>query len=272
NSFDPVSMDTPELDPAFPPTNVELSIPSAGAKMPAYLMIANGRGPHPTIVMLHGLPGNERNLDIAQSLRRAGFNVLYFNYRGAWGAEGNYRFSHLAADAGAVLGFLRLNAADYRVDQLRLSVLGHSMGGFAALQAGAQDQRLQCVMAMAAANLGERAMLSQQELTGFSEYADSLYMLNGFSGRLAVGDIMSNAERFDLANLGPGLAGKAVLMITGNGDTVVPLAVQQRIAEAYAADPRIKLTALAIAGDHSFSQNRIELQRIIVAYAAQRCR
>ncbi|MEM7613321.1 MAG: hypothetical protein AAF270_16675, partial [Pseudomonadota bacterium] len=47
NSFDPVSMDTPELDPAFPPTNVELSIPSAGAKMPAYLMIANGRGPHP---------------------------------------------------------------------------------------------------------------------------------------------------------------------------------------------------------------------------------
>ena len=44
---------------------------------------ANGQGPHPTIVLLHGFPGNEKNLDLAQSLRRAGYNVLFFHYRGA---------------------------------------------------------------------------------------------------------------------------------------------------------------------------------------------
>ena len=33
--------------------------------------IAAGAGPHPTMLLLHGLPGNERNLDLAQAARRA---------------------------------------------------------------------------------------------------------------------------------------------------------------------------------------------------------
>jgi pimeloyl-ACP methyl ester carboxylesterase len=56
--------------------------------MNALFYLAGGPGPHPTIVLLHGFPGNEQNLDLAQSIRRAGWNVLTLHYRGAWGSPG----------------------------------------------------------------------------------------------------------------------------------------------------------------------------------------
>jgi pimeloyl-ACP methyl ester carboxylesterase len=45
--------------------------------------VASGTGPRPAVVLLHGFPGNERNLDLAQDMRRAGWDVLYLNYRGS---------------------------------------------------------------------------------------------------------------------------------------------------------------------------------------------
>ena len=42
---------------------------------------------------MHGLPGNERNLDLAQAIRRAGWDVLTFTYRGAWGSPGDFSIS-----------------------------------------------------------------------------------------------------------------------------------------------------------------------------------
>lgn len=66
--------------------------------MSGLIYIASGAGPHPTVILLHGYPGNEKNLDLAQSLRREGWNVLFFHYRGAWGSEGE--FSLTGAEAG----------------------------------------------------------------------------------------------------------------------------------------------------------------------------
>ena len=37
---------------------------------------------------LHGLTGYEANVDLAQSIRRARWNVLLFQYRGMWGTAG----------------------------------------------------------------------------------------------------------------------------------------------------------------------------------------
>jgi esterase/lipase len=46
------------------------------------LYLAQGKGPHATVLFLHGFPGNEKNIDLAQAVRRAGFNALVFYYRG----------------------------------------------------------------------------------------------------------------------------------------------------------------------------------------------
>src|SRR5215472_7545477 len=66
----------PPRDPAYPATRAWPDIPSHGAKLYSVIYVASGAGPHPTVLLLHGFPGNEKNLDLAYSIRRAGWNVL----------------------------------------------------------------------------------------------------------------------------------------------------------------------------------------------------
>src|SRR4051812_40519824 len=70
-------------DDANPTRNEAVWIPSGGIVMNGVMLVAAGSEPHPTVLNLHGLPGNEQNLDLAQVLRRAGYNVLSFHYRGS---------------------------------------------------------------------------------------------------------------------------------------------------------------------------------------------
>ncbi len=57
NAFDPISHE-PAEDARFPAAVTELSILHAGDRMPGHIYQAQGEGPHPTVVLLHGLPGN----------------------------------------------------------------------------------------------------------------------------------------------------------------------------------------------------------------------
>ncbi len=77
----PVIADPPK-SPDFPARNQQLLISSNGFGMNALFFLAAGEGPKPTMLLLHGLPGNERNLDLAQAVRRAGWNVLTFTIEG----------------------------------------------------------------------------------------------------------------------------------------------------------------------------------------------
>jgi len=252
--------DPATIDAAFPPGLAEVSFESSGDRLNGHVYLANGAGPHPTVILLHGFPGNEKNLDLAQALRRDGFNVLFFHYRGAWGSEGVYSFTLLIEDVGAAASFLRANAADYRVDPAKLITIGHSMGGFAALQGAARDPAIVCTAAIAPANLGARVFAFDQSPefeAGFRAYADSLQMLAGFDGERGVAEIRANAEAFELQTLTPGLAGKQVLIVGADKDASVSLDnVIKPLIAAYMADPALKTTGVILPGDHSFSWTR----------------
>ena len=88
----------PPQDKADPATMATFQIPSHGALLNALMYVAAGAGPHGTVVLLHGFPGNEKNLDLAQAFRRDGLNVLYFDYRGSWGSPGDFSFTHCMED------------------------------------------------------------------------------------------------------------------------------------------------------------------------------
>ena len=62
----------PAPDATHPPRMEVLHIPSGGVEINGVAYLAGGAGAHPTLVLLHGLPGNEKNLDLAQAVRRAG--------------------------------------------------------------------------------------------------------------------------------------------------------------------------------------------------------
>src|SRR5947209_6310275 len=146
----------PPPDPAYPATMASPDITSHGAKMYSVIYIASGAGPHPTVLMLHGFPGNEKNLDLAYSIRRAGWNVLVPFFRGAWGSGGTFSYTHSLEDAQVLLDFLREpeNGKKYRIDQNRIVLIGHSMGGFVAAYATAHDPKVYGAALISPQNLG----------------------------------------------------------------------------------------------------------------------
>jgi len=266
----------PVPDKMFPPAIQELTILSDKSRMSGLIYQANGMGPHPTVVLLHGFPGNEKNLDIAQAVRRAGFNVVFFHYRGAWGSEGDFRQAQLADDTRAVLNFLRDNATRYRVNVQKLSLLGHSMGGYTSLAVGNKDKSLVCIGAMAPANMGliaEGLRAGEPSALEFLEYADTLFMLKNFDGAVMRKELLSMpAWELDIRLFAPGLRGKSVFMAVGSEDQVTPGPTMfNPTVAAYARDPGIRLRHSTIPGDHSFSYTRIQLTELVIDWLQSDC-
>jgi pimeloyl-ACP methyl ester carboxylesterase len=151
-----VAVTDPLRDPAYPARSEVLHIPSAGLEINGLAYIASGQGVHPTLVICHGWPGNEKNLDLAQAVRRAGWNAITFNYRGSWGSPGEFHFSQVPEDAAAVVAWLRRPevAAKLGVDTRRIAMAGHSMGGWATARAAAADSTLLGAILIAPADMG----------------------------------------------------------------------------------------------------------------------
>ena len=162
------------LDSVSPAGMIELQIQSSGSTIYGLEYTANGEGPHPTLVLLHGLPGNERNLDLAQNIRRAGYNVIYFDYRGNWGGEGKFSFANGIADAKAVLDHITdsANIETMRIDTNRIFLMGHNTGGGMALVAGVDDPRVKGIITLSLFNpyrlfRGRSAELNAADLAAY---------------------------------------------------------------------------------------------------------
>jgi pimeloyl-ACP methyl ester carboxylesterase len=270
-----IAIDPVAVDADFPRSLVELNFESHGDRLNGHAYLAEGEGPHPTVVLLHGFPGNERNLDLAQDLRSDGFNVLFFHYRGAWGSQGTYSFTHVIEDVASATDYLRANTETYRTDPNKLILIGHSMGGFAALEAAARDERVACVAGIAPADLGAIANAFDADpasAEGFSAYADTMQMLSGLTGEKAIAEILANREAFDTRLLASELVGKSVLVIGGDKDTSVPPdTIIAPLVAAFEGEPGIDLTAKVLSGDHSFSWSRQELIDTVLDWAGD-CR
>jgi acetyl esterase/lipase len=103
----------------------------------ADLWLPEGRGPHPTVLMVHGGCWQTGIADrtimnwIADDLRRRGYAVWNIDYRGVDRPGGGYPGTF--QDAAAAADALRANAAAHRLDLSRLVAIGHSAGGHLAL-------------------------------------------------------------------------------------------------------------------------------------------
>ncbi|MEL6537313.1 MAG: alpha/beta fold hydrolase [Bacteroidota bacterium] len=166
-----------DLRGEFPATSEEIFIAIGEDYIAAFGMFAAGEAPKETVMLLHGLPGNERNLDLAQALRREGRNVIYFNYRGAWGSQGEFLYSHCLEDVTAVMDFFEVpeNASKYRIKPNAYILFGHSTGGGLALLSGAEDDRVKQIGILSPWNVSTTSVENFQWLEG---YLRGLFMLN----------------------------------------------------------------------------------------------
>lgn len=104
----------------------------------------------PLVVLFHGIPGTELNLDLAYELRENGFAVLAPNYNGCWGSKGDYRIEGIPGNIRTVLDFACSDEFVDRagIDPERICVVGHSLGGWAALISPRISQRVRGIVAI----------------------------------------------------------------------------------------------------------------------------
>lgn len=250
----------------------ELRFESDGQWLPAIYYGAAGAGPHPTVILLHGYPGNEKNLDVAQGLREAGFNVMFFHYRGAWGAQGDFGFMNAEADVQAAIQFLTqaANARDLRIDLQQVSLVGHSMGGHMAIAGLQQNPEVRCAVAYDTANIGVTFSASDAEReANWVAYGDSLFMLRGWSGEKSRQEVARHAKHLDLRNHAAKIGQRPVLLVAANSEVIPIDRIQSLVTALEAAD--VPVTYTVVQDDHSFNNHRQALLELTREFLKASC-
>jgi pimeloyl-ACP methyl ester carboxylesterase len=255
----------PAVDAAHPARMEVLHIPTHGVLINGLVYAPPGAGTHPTLVICHGLPGNEKNLDLAQAVRRAGWNAVTFNYRGSWGSPGSFRFGQNMEDADAVLAYLRdpAHAAKLGIDPQRIAIAGHSMGGWVAAHTAAHDHALIGTILISMADMSLVAGMSRDKAV--AEMADDMETLVGVTAESMVDDLSATAKNYVMFNAAPGLVQMPLLALTSN-DHLGPHT--DSLVTAIKAKGGTKVTAMHIDTDHGWSDHRVALESIVITWLA----
>jgi pimeloyl-ACP methyl ester carboxylesterase len=264
----------PASESANPPSMVSLAgVPSHGEKLLGVFYLAAGVGPHPTLILMHGFPGFEQNLDLAQAIRRAGWNVLAVHYRGSWGVKGNFSYAHAIEDADAEVSFVRdpANVAKYHIDPSKIVLLGHSMGGFMVASAAAHDPKVKGVVMISAWNIGGSfppdeagaATIEKAKKSMIAEFTadNDVAPLAGCTVESLVDEAYQHRAAWNFNDLASALASRPVLVLTAN-DGLGPDDHAFVVALEKAGNTHV--TERHFDTDHSYSGQRIALATAVL--------
>lgn len=267
----------PPVDKAHPAAMESFQIPSHGEKMNAIAYIPAGAGVHPVAIVFHGFPGNEKNLDLAQAIRRAGWVSVFFDYRGSWGTPGAFSFTHAMEDSAAAVAFLRepANAARLHVDSKRIVLIGHSMGGYMAAHTGAHDPGILAIGLISAVNLHDWAELgvnAADPKAGEAKLAERLAAnqiasLAGCTGDSLAKEMLEHRDDKDWNFVEyASLFGTRPLLVISANEGLMPQT--DRLIAAVRKNPAAQVTAVHFATDHSYSDQRIAMETAVLNWLA----
>ena len=264
------------VDPDHPPSMDYVALEVEGYRLNGLIYRAGGPGPHPGVVLLHGYPGNEKNLDLAQALRRAGFNVLFFHYRGAWGSDGHFSLLNAVEDVAAAVHRMRTDPA-MSTDPERMSVVGHSMGGFLTLQHASRDPDLRCAVPLAFANMGGYVRMAEGNADLLALMEDRLSQrpppLVWADGYTVFAEVRDNGDELDLMEHLEALSGRRMLVLSALHDEVVDYEANHRaLMSALRENGAPAVEEITLDADHAFSAHRLALIDHVVPWMSAHCR
>ncbi len=251
----------PPRDREHPASMAVLHVPSGGVEINGLAYLPGGAGPHPVLVICHGLPGNEKNLDLAQAVRRAGWAAVTFNYRGSWGSPGRFSFMGTLEDAAAVLAYLRepAHARELRIDASRIVIAGHSMGGWVAATTGARDRALAGTILVSAWD--PAAPLSRER--ALELMTDNHEALAGVTPEDMAAEREAHVGEMALGATAAGLATRPLLVLSADDGLA---AGTDALVAAVRARPGARVTARHVATDHGWSDRRIALESTVIRW------
>lgn len=219
---------------------------SKGCKLLGGFYKAAGDVPRPTAILLHGLPGIEKSLDIAYELRDRGWNCLYFHFRGSWGAEGAFSLANLTDDTRAAVEWTMKQPS---VDKNRIALVGCSTGSHPAFLCGVADSRVRAIV-------GVSPLIEPQAFQFPEDMAEEFAgMLNGVSGQ----ELLEQWRNLPslTKSVGEFAATRPVLLIAAENDDIFP---PSDYADELAAFSNVRLIRNE-ESDHGFSTCRAWLVR-----------
>jgi uncharacterized protein len=270
NAIPSVVVSDPAPDPVQPPRSAQVLVPSDGVGMNGLFYLSGGSGPHPTFVLLHGFPGNEQNLDLAQAIRRSGWNVLTLHYRGTWGSPGTFSIVHVLEDADAAVAFVRRAdiAKKFGIDTQRIVLGGHSMGGFATAAHARNDERLLGVVLLDAWNVGATAdefskvSGAARAAMAAKEFDDLGNSLHGATASSTADELVAHRTEWNFMSWANNLTRRPLLIV---GASKGGAEANRQLAEAVARAGG-QVTAITLTSDHSFQDHRIALAAEVVKW------
>lgn len=247
------------MDKTAPAEQVELAIPSENFLMAAVMYSANGIQKHPTLILLHGFPGNERNLDLAQVVRAHGWYVIYFNYRGSWGSQGEFSFENYVQDVVNLVAYCKKYSDSLRIDTSNIALFGHSMGGFVCLKALTELPGVKKGFALSTWNIYETAKgLKPSQVNAVAKQFPVSFVLNTTAEKL-IQSIVDNLPFYNLQNEAAALSNKQIIMLDEHH-------MNQPLAEAIKKANHNYFDYEVWQTDHPFSNKRISLMNILLDF------
>ncbi|HEV7701441.1 MAG TPA: alpha/beta fold hydrolase [Pyrinomonadaceae bacterium] len=250
-------------DKASPAGTVELTIPSEGSLLQGFLYRANGKQKHPTLLLLHGYPGNERNLDLAQMVRAQGWNVIYFDYRGSWGSQGKFSFENSVQDVVNVVAFCEKNQDKYQIDPSNIVLFGHSMGGWVCLKALQKLPTVRKGFALSTWNIYSdfKDVKTRDQLIAMVKdpKAGVQYMVLNTPVEDIFLPVLDKPYYYDVTNDAVALAGKQIIMLDEHSDN-------KGLAEAIRGANKTFFDYQVWPTDHGFTNKRVSLMNLVLSF------
>lgn len=268
--FNPVIEDTPYIIKPESKSLQPFLFHSKGEKLIGTFFSASETEKKPTVLLLHGFPGNENNFDIAHAIKRFGFNVIVFHYRGSWGSGGNFSISNSLEDVYSAIEHIHKAdvSNELNIDTNKIILIGHSFGAFLAFLTSIKYPQIKNIVSLSSFNFGfftDYIIQNPQFLDiTMDELSNGAELLQGTNGEKIYNEMLENKNEWNLLKLLPELREKNILLVGAEYDFVAPLEIHHHPLVEGLKKVGAKLKSEVYKSGHSFSSTRIRLTTEII--------
>lgn len=230
-------------------TSTDVTVMNGARAVPATVVVPDGAGPFPAVVLNHGHGGGRQEGGgfgkLAKALADAGIMTIRMDFAGSGDSKESFTegyLSNMISDSNASLAYM---LANFPADKDKLGILGYSMGGRIALTiAQASDNPYKAVGLLApSADPGKGLLLF---LAGSEEKYEALYAEastdKGYADYTTIYGQQQKLSKtwFDELLASSPLDGIAaykgpMLVVTGDKDTVIQTPEIDHVVAAYPA-------------------------------------